>query len=111
MFSSGISQVLVEALREMAATMPDLLSSIQERLLDELSMVLAHKLFWAHPGSSSITNSISQSASNSNEKQQPEDTNLIALALNTLGSFNFATHVLTEFVKECVVGYLDNESA
>lgn len=32
----------------------------------------------------------------------------MALALRTLGSFDFSKHNLLEFVRECVVGYLDD---
>ncbi len=33
----------------------------------------------------------------------------IQLALKTLGSFNLQEHLLTEFVREVVVGFLDDD--
>lgn len=55
MMDLGLSERLVDALKELAINIPELLPTIQERLLDEVSIVLAHQPFWGHPGTSSIT--------------------------------------------------------
>lgn len=38
------------------------------------------------------------------------DPKLIALALRTLGTFDFSPHVLTEMVRESIVNYLDDDN-
>jgi hypothetical protein len=38
------------------------------------------------------------------------DAQLVSLALKTLGSFDFSKHNLLEFVRECVVTYLDDDN-
>lgn len=50
-----------------------------------------------------LTSSRIQSAQNN---QNPE---LVALALITLGSFDFTGHVLNEFVRSCALPYLDHD--
>ncbi len=42
--------------------------------------------------------------------QQDSDPKLIALALRTLGTFDFTPHVLTEMVRESIVNYLDDDN-
>jgi FKBP12-rapamycin complex-associated protein len=37
------------------------------------------------------------------------DNETIVLALATLGSFDFSNHVLNEFVRDCIVNYLDDD--
>lgn len=39
------------------------------------------------------------------------DPEIFTVALHTLGSFDFSGHELNEFIRECVVMYLDDENA
>jgi FKBP12-rapamycin complex-associated protein len=49
MFGAGLNQTLIDSLAELAVHIPSLLPSIQDKLMDHLSMVLAGKPF-IHPG-------------------------------------------------------------
>ena len=43
------------------------------------------------------------------QKNTTESPELIGLALNTLGTFDFTGHVLNEFVRKCALPYLDDD--
>lgn len=49
MFSGGLNPTLTEALTELAIHIPSMLPMIQEKLMDQLSIVLAGRPF-THPG-------------------------------------------------------------
>jgi serine/threonine-protein kinase mTOR len=101
MFDTGLSTSLTDCLTELVRFTPSFLPMIQERLLDLLSLVLSGKPYY-HSGTP---------ASFRKKKASPQfmDSRKSALALNTLGSFDFSSHVLTELVCESVVPYLDDE--
>src|SRR3954468_8636188 len=40
---------------------------------------------------------------------ESRDTDHIVLALNTLGKFDFSNHVLNEFVRDCIITYLEDD--
>ena len=42
---------------------------------------------------------------------EPKDVETITLALRTLGNFDFTGHSLNEFVRECVVSFLEDDHA
>lgn len=44
-------------------------------------------------------------------QSEVKDIDSIILALTTLGSFNFAGHVLNEFVRDCCIPYLEDDNA
>lgn len=102
MFSAGLNQTLTDALRDLAVHIPHLYM-IQQRLLDLLSQVLANKPFHpTGPRGSGIPPVPMPSIVD-------RDPAMIALALKTLGTFDFSKHNLLEFVRECVVNYLDDD--
>lgn len=118
MVATGLSETLTEALSDLATYVPSLLPSIQIRLLDVLSLVLSNKPFRAPSGSKqkarpedlagfegSGLQTVYQISHDSNL-----DPKLIALALRTLGTFDFSPHVLTEMVRESIVNYLDDDN-
>ena len=114
MMNTGLSSTLVEALTELSVNIPSLLPSIQIRLLDVLSMVLSNKPFRAPSSQKQKTIRGEDNAFEFNVQvyniQQDADPKLIALALKTLGSFDFTPHVLTEMVRESIVNYLDDDN-
>eukprot|EP00256_Glycine_max_P019712 XP_003538334.2 serine/threonine-protein kinase TOR [Glycine max] len=107
MFSTGLSTVLVEALEQISTSIPSLLPTIQDRLLDSISMVLSKSHYHlGRPAQSVGRGTII------NVPQQVSELNgsaLIQLALQTLARFNFKGHELLEFARESVVVYLDDE--
>ncbi|XP_061354471.1 serine/threonine-protein kinase TOR isoform X2 [Gastrolobium bilobum] len=109
MFSTGLSTVLVEALEQISTSIPSLLPTIQDRLLDSISMVLSKSHYHLGRPAQSIGRGTMM-----NVPQQVSELSgsaLIQLALQTLGSFNFKGYELLEFARESVVVYLDDEDA
>ncbi|KAK9286670.1 hypothetical protein L1049_015071 [Liquidambar formosana] len=107
MFSAGLSPTLVEALEQVTVSIPSLLPTIQDRLLDCISIALSRSPYsQARPTVAMVRGNMI------NTPQQVSDLNgsaLVQLALQTLASFNFKGHELLEFAKESVVVYLDDE--
>ncbi|KAG5254064.1 TARGET OF RAPAMYCIN family protein [Salix suchowensis] len=107
MLSSGLSPTLVEALEQISDSIPSLLPTIQERLLDCISLVLSKSYF-----SQSRAAIHTVRGGMTNAPQQVSDLSgsaLVQLALQTLARFNFKGHELLEFARESVVVYLDDE--
>jgi FKBP12-rapamycin complex-associated protein len=44
------------------------------------------------------------------DMSEMKDVETVTLALKTLGSFNFEGHILNEFVRDCVVRYLEQDN-
>jgi len=113
MFSSGLNEQLTQSLAELAVHIPNMLPNIQEKLMNHISQVLDGKPF-IHPGNraaSLFRNSMSMATTPSTVQQYNDKDKgaAILLALKTLGSFNLQESLLTEFVREVVVGFLDND--
>ncbi|XP_034918588.1 serine/threonine-protein kinase TOR isoform X2 [Populus alba] len=107
MLSAGLSPTLVEALEQISDSIPSLLPTIQERLLDCISLALSKSHF-----SQSRAAIHTVRGSMMNAPQQVSDLSgsaLVQLALQTLARFNFKGHELLEFARESVVVYLDDE--
>ncbi|PWZ19658.1 hypothetical protein Zm00014a_018155 [Zea mays] len=106
MFFAGLSDKLIDALESISTSIPSLLPTIQERLLDCISQAL--------PKSSIRPGASVGRASRSNNLQQFVDSNspvLVQLALWTLANFNFKGHELLEFARESVILYLEDEDS
>ncbi|XP_038877546.1 serine/threonine-protein kinase TOR isoform X3 [Benincasa hispida] len=107
MFSAGLSPTLVESLEQITISIPTLLPSIQERLLDSISVVLSK--------SHSPQGRPAAVVGRGNVMTVPQPvsdlcgSSLVQLALQTLARFNFKGHDLLEFARESVVVYLDDE--
>ncbi|MED6192915.1 hypothetical protein PIB30_014488 [Stylosanthes scabra] len=107
MFSTGLSTVLVEALEQISASIPSLLPTIQDRLLDSISMVLSKSHY--HPGRPAASIGRGTVMNVPQQVSELSGPGLIQLALQTLARFNFKGHELLEFARESVVVYLDDE--
>ncbi|GLT98087.1 hypothetical protein SLE2022_156090 [Rubroshorea leprosula] len=107
MFSAGLSPTLVEALDQITASIPSLLPTIQDQLLDSISLVLSKSHYsQARPPTASVRGNVANSPLQVSEHSSPA---LVQLALQTLAGFNFKGHELLEFARESVVIYLDDE--
>jgi FKBP12-rapamycin complex-associated protein len=100
MFVAGLTKRLTAALSSLAENIPSLLRSIQERLLDTISLILARTPY----------NPLTSRSSVAIPDVDHSDPETIELALKTLGEFNMRGHNLTEFVKDCVINYLEDDS-
>jgi FKBP12-rapamycin complex-associated protein len=108
MFSAGLSFTLVEALEQISISIPSLLPTIQDRLLECISVVLSRSHHTqtrpAVPSNRGNTASATQLL-----PEQLNGSALVQLALQTLARFNFKGHDLLEFARESVVLYLEDE--
>lgn len=109
-FYCGLSESLTQALVDLAHYIPPLLPTIQEKLLNMLSMVLSGRPF---KSLGSPANLATPSTSGSKEYKDGQSADArhveITLALHTLGSFDFSGHVLNEFVRDCVIRYVEDD--
>ncbi|KAJ4716092.1 Serine/threonine-protein kinase TOR [Melia azedarach] len=107
MFHAGLSTTLVDALEQITVSIPSLLPTIQDRLLDCISLVLSKSHYsQTRPVAASVRGNMM------NNPPQVSDlygSALVQLALQTLARFNFKGHELLEFARESVVIYLDDE--
>jgi FKBP12-rapamycin complex-associated protein len=91
MFAVGLTDALRNALSDLARHIPPLLSTIQERLLDVLSLVLFNRPY-THPGAPGrrgLLLAASAAAALVARDSESRDEEMMILALNTLGTFEF----------------------
>ncbi|KAK9097076.1 hypothetical protein Sjap_022573 [Stephania japonica] len=107
MFSSGLSSTLVEALEQISISIPSMLPTIQDRLLECISLALSK----AHYAQSRQGAAAARGNMITTTQQVPELSNsaLVQLSLQTLARFNFKGHELLEFARDSVVVYLEDE--
>ncbi|KAI4644804.1 uncharacterized protein J4E78_009623 [Alternaria triticimaculans] len=111
-FSCGLSDALFQALVDMAHYVPPSRPMIQEKLLDLLSQILAGRHFL--PLGSPFQISQPPQIWTRDHKDPsiiPQREAEIALALHTLGSFDFTGHVLNEFVRDVAIRYVEADNA
>lgn len=114
MLACGLSEPLRHALVAIARYIPPLLKTIQDRLLDLLSIILSGQPYkplgappsLGRPDVAAMTRDMNVSQAAGDGK----DHALITLALSTLGSFDFSGHVLNEFVRSCALPYLEDDN-
>jgi len=120
MFACGLTEPLRQALVDLAHNIPPLLPVIQERLLNLLSIILSGQNFRA-PGSPERVNSNLIPNMANQQPADARDSELITLALNTLGGFDFTGitdrihylqtgNVLNEFVRDVVINYVEDDN-
>ncbi|MCJ1306656.1 phosphatidylinositol kinase- protein kinase tor1 [Agyrium rufum] len=110
MFACGLSDGLTQALVDMAHYIPPIRPVIQEKLLDLLSLVLCGKPFKPLGCPENRLPPMPAFAKDWATQGVSHKDSEIALALHTLGSFNFAGHVLNEFVRDVAIKYVDNDN-
>ncbi|KAF8216580.1 phosphatidylinositol 3-kinase [Mycena galopus ATCC 62051] len=111
MFNCGLSEPLRDALVAITANIPPFLKPVQERLLDLLSVTLSGKHYNPVGAPLPLRKPESEPLPSNEVIQTDKNPELIKLALNTLGSFDFSGHVLNEFVRSCALPYLEEETA
>ncbi|KAF5809368.1 putative non-specific serine/threonine protein kinase [Helianthus annuus] len=107
MFSAGLSSVLVESLEQITISIPSLRPTIQDRLLESISVVLS-KPHNAHTRTSGTPSRVN-TANNMQQVSELSGSALEQLALQTLARFNFMGHDLLEFARESVIAYLEDD--
>ncbi|KAK5128460.1 hypothetical protein LTR85_003128 [Meristemomyces frigidus] len=112
-FACGLSDALTQALVDMAHYIPPVKATIQEKLLDLLSRTLCGRPFQTlgHPThGQGLPPIYSKEVRDQRDPQHLDHKEQeIALALHTLGSFDFSGHVLNEFVRDVAIRYVEDD--
>ena len=110
-FACGLSESLTQALVDMAHYIPPIKPMIQEKLLDMLSNVLCGRPFkpLGSPANGVLAPATPYSKKDALALEHHKEAE-IALALHTLGSFDFSGHVLNEFVRDVAIRYVDDDN-
>ncbi|KAF8074724.1 phosphatidylinositol 3-kinase [Lyophyllum atratum] len=111
MLACGLSESLRQALVAIARCIPPLLKTIQDRLLELLSMILSGQPYRPLGAPRTEMTGISRDLNASQVVVHEKSPELMTLALSTLGSFDFSGHVLNEFVRNCALPYLEDDNA
>ncbi|KAJ7667024.1 phosphatidylinositol 3-kinase [Mycena rosella] len=115
LFAAGLSESLRGCLGQVARAIPPLLGVVQDRLLDLLSHILSGTPYTrigappvppAAPATGSASN-VHQGGAGAAGGPSKE---LLTLALNTLGTFDFSGHVLTEFAQTNALPYVEDDA-
>ncbi|KAJ6556571.1 phosphatidylinositol 3-kinase [Mycena vulgaris] len=107
LFAAGLSESLRVCLGQVARAIPPLLGVVQDRLLDLLSHILSGTPYARLGAPPVVSGSTPQSQSQSQGQPSKE---LLTLALNTLGTFDFSGHVLTEFAQTNALPYVEDDA-
>ncbi|KAK9433284.1 armadillo-type protein, partial [Lipomyces doorenjongii] len=120
MFACGLSEHLRTTLVDLATYIRPLLPTIQERLITIIAFSLSGRPFRVPGSPESTLPMLSDAAREYREailsKDGPaanndmKDTDLIALTMRILGTFDFTGYTFNEFVRNCVITYLDDEN-
>ncbi|KAJ5666232.1 uncharacterized protein N7477_008680, partial [Penicillium maclennaniae] len=108
-FACGLSKSLTQALVDMAHYIPPIKSTIQEKLLDMLSIILCGTPFRPLGCPENRLPPMPSFAKDFAPQELHSDAE-IALALHTLGSFDFSGHILNEFVRDVAINYVENDN-
>ncbi|EEB94060.1 hypothetical protein MPER_07196, partial [Moniliophthora perniciosa FA553] len=114
MFAAGLSEPLRQALTAIARHIPPLLKTIQDRLLDLSCNLLSGQPYKPLGAPPSLPRAEAVPLSrdlNISQISTAEKSELITLALSTLGSFDFTGHTLNEVVRQCALPYLEDDHA
>ncbi|KAK1369660.1 Serine/threonine-protein kinase TOR-like [Heracleum sosnowskyi] len=98
-----------KALEQITISIPSLLPTIQNRLLECISAVLSQS--YHAQAKPSITSTIENVASTTQQISELGGSALVQIGLQTLAQFNFKGHDLLEFARDSVVVYLEDEDA
>lgn len=108
-FACGLSESLTQALVDMAHYIPPIKATIQEKLLDMLSIILCGTPFRPLGCPENRLPPLPSFAKDFAVQEQRSDAE-VALALHTLGSFDFSGHILNEFVRDVAIRYVDSDN-
>ena len=111
MLACGLSEPLRQALVEMAQEVKPIESTVQEKLLDLLSLVLCGRPFKPVGSPDNRLPPIPQFAREWQQAGIHHGDAEAALALNTLGSFDFKGFTLNEFVRDVVLRYIKHSNS
>ncbi|KAF7334695.1 Serine/threonine-protein kinase TOR [Mycena venus] len=121
LFVAGLTKDLRVCLNVLARTIPPLLARVQDCLLDLLSHILSGTPYirldpQSQPQGESVKPNNTSTSINweyvygKQVARQWASKELLTLALNTLGTFDFSGHILTEFVCTNALPYVEDDA-
>ena len=108
MFACGLSSALVAALEQVVQAIPVLLPIVQDRLLNMLSQILIGVPY--RPLGAPLPRRAPVQPFVIHNAPDAKGVELLTVALQTLGTFDFTGHILNEFVRNCTLPYLELEA-
>ncbi|OAA65494.1 tor pathway phosphatidylinositol 3-kinase [Niveomyces insectorum RCEF 264] len=117
-FACEMTPKLTQALVDIAFYVPAVRTTIQERLLNMISLILSGEPFkqlgapMSQAGGGALSSTVPTTVTKETAKdaaaieQHKEE---VKLALNALGCFDFSGHVLNEFVRDVAMRYVDDD--
>ena len=109
-FACGWSKPVEQALVDMAHYIPPIRSVVQEKLLDMLSLILLGTPYRPLGCPEHQSMPLPSFAKDYGGFPAEHSSSEIALALRTLGTFDFSGHILNEFVREVAIRYTESEN-
>ena len=109
-FACGLTKPLERALVDMAHNIPPIRGTIQEKLLDLLSLILVGSPYRPLGCPENRVLPLPAFAKDYGGLPVEHKDSEIALALTTLGTFDFSGHILNEFVRDVTVRYAEHEN-
>jgi FKBP12-rapamycin complex-associated protein len=109
-FACGLTKPLEQALIDMAHYIPPIRATIQEKLLDLLSLILVGSPYRPLGCPENRMPPLPAFAKDYGGFPTEHTNSEVVLALSTLGTFDFSGHVLNEFVRDVTIRYADSEA-
>eukprot|EP00158_Paraphelidium_tribonemae_P009901 Partr_v1_DN28994_c0_g1_i3_m24719 putative Phosphatidylinositol 3-kinase len=109
-FAVHFSETVRQALVDISQYIPPLLPVIQVRLLNQISLTLSGQSYREMGMLDGEMSSQLTTALRDLQVSDKSDSDAYVLALNTLGTFDFTGHTLNAFIRDCVVGYLEDDN-
>ncbi|EXJ69012.1 FKBP12-rapamycin complex-associated protein [Cladophialophora psammophila CBS 110553] len=109
-FACGLTEPMEQALEDMAHHIPPIRATIQDKLLDLLSLILVrtpYRPLGCPPNTSPPLPSFAKDYGGMPAEHKDYE---ITLALKTLGKFDFSGHILNEFVRDVTLRYATNDN-
>ncbi|EXJ80982.1 FKBP12-rapamycin complex-associated protein [Capronia epimyces CBS 606.96] len=108
-FACGLTEPMETALEDMAHNIPPIRSTIQDMLLDLLSLILVHSPYRPLGCPANATPPLPSFAKDYGGFPAEHKDHEITLALVTLGKFDFSGHILNEFVRDVTLRYATHD--
>ncbi|KIW48583.1 uncharacterized protein PV06_01155 [Exophiala oligosperma] len=109
-FACGLTEPMEKALEDMAHNIPPIRTTIQDKLLDLLSLILVrspYRPLGCPPNTVPPLPSFAKDYGGFPAELKDHE---ITLALETLGKFDFSGHILNEFVRDVTLRYATNDN-
>ena len=109
-FACGLTEPMEQALEDMAHNIPPIRATIQDKLLDLLSLILVRSPYRPLGCPPNTIPPLPPFAKDYGGIPAEHKDYEITLGLKTLGKFDFSGHILNEFVRDVTLRYATNEN-